>query len=316
MQLANININNSNISFLGYDSPFREGISINGGHVVLADNRIHDQYYGIFFSAGNLTNSNNSLYDNIHDINNMKQSNTTLVAKNNSPDSTRPFVSIRYPVANSTIASSDITVEGTAFDEQGGIQKVEVFEHTYPFNNQFPYKLAVPMVNGSWSNWKYHFNMTEPGLHRVSARVTDLAGNQNWAETLFQIASKDAVRTQIGFNGSFEKRIAVVDPLFTDGAYNVGGFYEFYPLHEGVPEQTDVYKDLNLLTSQIPDYDIESRKAQDLLVNHLQEITNRTVSKITDEDIHEGYIFNDDGSNAYDVLLTLHEEYATKQSYR
>ena len=65
----------------------------------------------------------------------------------------------------------------------------------------------------------------------------------------------------------------------------------------------DVYKDLNLFTSQIPDYDIESKKASDLLVNHLQEITNRTVSKITDEDIHEGYIFNDDGSNAYDVLF-------------
>ena len=159
-----------------------------------------------------MTNSNNTLYDNIHDINDVKRSNTTLVAKNHSPDLGRPFVSIRYPVPNSTLASRDITVGDTAFDQQGGIQKVEVFEHTFPFNNQFPYKLAYLLINGSWSNWEYHFNITEPGLHRVSARVTDLAGNQNWARNAFSDRFFGS-----GFNGSLEKKIAVVSPLFTDG---------------------------------------------------------------------------------------------------
>ena len=52
--------------------------------------------------------------------------------------------------------------------------------------------------------------MTEPGLHRVSARVTDFAGNQNWARNAF---SDRVFGRYDGFNGSLEKRIAVVDPL-------------------------------------------------------------------------------------------------------
>ena len=104
--------------------------------------------------------------------------------------------------------------------------------------------------------------------NRVSARVTDGAGNQNWAEIRFQIASQDDTRS----NGASQKRLAVVNPLFTDGAYNVGGFYEFYPKYDDIPEGLDVYTDLDLLTSQIPDYDIESKKASDLLLDHLHKL--------------------------------------------
>ena len=293
-------IRDADLSFLGYRSPSREGLSFNGGRVILENNKIHDQYYGIIYSIRDFVSQNNTLYNNIYNIGNMTHIDSNRqISMANLADNSRPFVSIRSPKMNSTISSKYVTVLGTAFDEQSGVQKVEVFEHTFPFNNTFPYKLANQVKNGSWSDWKYHFNLAKSGVHRVSARVTDGAGNQNWAEIRFQIASQDDTRS----NGTSQKRLAVVNPLFTDGAYNVGGFYEFYPKYDDIPEGLDVYTDLDLLTSQIPDYDIESKKASDLLLDHLHKLTNGTISNISDEDVHEGYIFNDDGSNAYDVLF-------------
>ena len=45
--------------------------------------------------------------------------------------------------------------------------------------------------------------MTEPGLHRVSARVTDVAGNQNWAGNVF----RSRLRTRPRANGTSEKEL-------------------------------------------------------------------------------------------------------------
>jgi hypothetical protein len=51
------------------------------------------------------------------------------------------------------------------------------------------------------------------------------------------------------------------------------------------------------------------------LLDHLHKLTNGTISNISDEDVHEGYIFNDNGSNVYDVLFMLLDEYTAKNSY-
>ena len=61
--------------------------------------------------------------------------------------------------------------------------------------------------------------------------------------------------------------------------------------------------DLNLLTSQFPPYDIETKNAAILLNAHLDQISDADISNISDEDVHQGYIFNKDGSNAYDALF-------------
>ncbi len=306
-------ITEADISFLGYDFPLRQGLSFYGGQNKLENNRIHDQYYGIFNFTKNVTAINNTLYGNIHDTI-LPMDSASQISTQNSTDNVRPFVSIRYPVINSTLPYKVITIEGTTIDEGSGVTKVEVFEHTFPFNNQFPYKLAN-QLNGSWSTWQYQFNLSESGLHRISARVTDAAGNQNWAESLFETTFSNNTGSALNSSNTNQKRLAVVNPVFTDGAYNVGGFYQFYPKYDNVSEGVRVKNDLDLLTGQIPDYDIESKKAAILLQNHLENLTKSPVYDISDEDVHQGYIFNEDGSNAYDALFLLHDEYATKQSY-
>ena len=228
--------------------------------------------------------------------------NHNVTSRQGSADSVLPFVSIRYPVPNSTIPNGDLVVNGNAFDEQSGVQKVELFEHTIPFNLQYPYELAKPLAKRNWSTWQYHFNITEPGTHRILAKATDGGGNENWAETLFETTS----RTENAPNGIHNApRLAIVSPLFTDAAYNVGGFYEFYPKFDKVSQGMHVNTELDLLTSQIPAYDIETRNASLLLNAHLEQISDTDISNISDEDIHQGYIFYKDGSNAYDVLFML-----------
>ena len=310
-------IRNSDISFLGYNFPSRQGMSFYGGQAILENNTIHDQYCGIFYSTKDFVNKNNNFYNNNYDINDTpgcstSTSTSTRTSRQGSADSVLPFVSIRYPVPNSTIPNGDLVVNGNAFDEQSGVQKVELFEHTIPFNLQYPYELAKPLAKRNWSTWQYHFNITEPGTHRILAKATDGGGNENWAETLFEITS----RTENAPNGIHNApRLAIVSPLFTDAAYNVGGFYEFYPKFDRVLQGMHVNTELDLLTSQIPAYDIETRNAALLLNAHLEQISDTDISNISDEDIHQGYIFYKDGSNAYDVLFMLHDEYATNESY-
>ena len=304
----------SDISFLGYNSPLRQGLSFYGGQIKLVNNTIHDQYYGVFNATRNLTVKNNIFYNNTHNFN-LLLGNNLGISPNNSTDNVLPFVSIRYPAFNSTIPYKNITIEGTAIDEQTGAAKVEVFEHTFPFDNQFPYKLSNPSENGSWSKWHYQFNINESGLHRISAKVTDVAGNENWAESLFKTSFNNNTTYEEKSTNAFRNRFAVVDPVFTSGAYNVGGFYQFYPKYANVSDGTTVRTDLDLLTSQIPENDIESKKVTQFLPNHLSALTNMTVYIITDEDVDAGYIFEPDGSNAYDVLFLLHNEYVTDDGY-
>ena len=133
-------ISNSDLSCLGYNAPQREGVSIYGGSGNFANNTIRNNYYGLFAYVSNVTTVNNIFTNNVYDINVI--GNKTI--KNNIRtnysfiDTAKPFVAIRYPVENSTIASTHLRVEGTSFDEQSGIKKVEIFEHTFPYDNKFP----------------------------------------------------------------------------------------------------------------------------------------------------------------------------------
>jgi hypothetical protein len=278
---------------------------------------IHDQYFGIFSSNTNLTSQNNRLYGNTYNVSVANKLEYGKTASNNSSDKIPPYVAIRYPHDSSKIPSTGIEVEGVAMDEQSGVQKVEIFEHTFPFNNEFPYKLAIPSSNGSWSDWSYHFNVTTPGSHRISARVTDASGNENWAETIIDIIGTNVTKISGVSNESLGKRLAIVRPVFTDGAYNVDGFYEFYPKYDKVQPGIKVSSDLHLLSSNIPAYEEGGGSLNFTinLLNHLKNLTHDIVVNISDEDVDQGYIFNDDGSNAYDILFMLHDEYATNNSY-
>jgi hypothetical protein len=315
---GNVTISNSELSCLGYNFPLREGIAVYGGEATLLNNKIHDQYYGFFASGPRVTNINNTFSKNFHNFKVINGVIDNLTSSYDSSDDGRPFIAIRSPVQNSTISSTSLQVQGTAFDEESGIKQVEIFEHTFPFDNKFPYRLAEQSQNGSWLSWKYTFNLNKTGLHRVSVKVTDNAGNENWAEVRFKVSPFVIMGQENASSRLYNKRIALVGAVFTDGAYNKGGFYEFYQAHQDVPEGQDVYTDLHLLTSHIPyslEFDRVTSNITNILGHILQNLTKDTPPVLSDEDLHEGYIFKDDGTNAYDVLFMLHEEYVTKQEY-
>ena len=81
-----------------------------------------------------------------------------LTIPNKYADSIRPSVNIAnppyLPSSNSSTTTKTITVNGTASDAISGIQQVEAFAHTFPFDNKFPFRLhtiiprqLVRMVN-------------------------------------------------------------------------------------------------------------------------------------------------------------------------
>ena len=90
--------------------------------------------------------------------------------------------------------------------------------------------------------------MDKEGPHRILVMVTDLNGNQNWDERVVDIIPRSSEHG----NQNMTQRIAVVEPTFTEGAYN-NAFYNFYAKYTPtVPLGKSVTNDLNLLTASIP----------------------------------------------------------------
>lgn len=98
-------------------------------------------------------------------------------------DTTIPSITITKPDYNTTVSASAITVAGTASDNSGGsgVRLVEVRL------NSGPYRAASPNSPGDWSSWTIQFDLSSApaGAHKLTARVTDNAGNQNWAGRTF-----------------------------------------------------------------------------------------------------------------------------------
>ena len=105
-------------------------------------------------------------------------------------DATIPNIAITKPDYNTTISASAITVAGTASDNSGGsgVKLVEVRL------DSGPYRAAAPSAPGDWSSWTILFDLsgTSMGAHKLTARVTDNAGNQNWAGRTFTYGADTA----------------------------------------------------------------------------------------------------------------------------
>jgi hypothetical protein len=249
-------------------------------------------------------------------------------------DNIRPSIEITNPSPQSTIASSEITINGTAFDSGSGIQKVEVLAHIYPFDGVFNYQEANPIsTNGDWSKWSISMPINNVGVYRILAHVIDNAGNENWDEVRVNIpffadsvppSSSEVGGAQLlpspsptSSSDSSMKKIALVIPTFTEAAYLPDSFYTFYNKYHSTPSGKNVIRDLDLLSTPI-DYtyinpctsvDIENLsmftptdpddKKIIYLADHLRKImpNNALVNIIRDEDIHDGYIFNSTPAN-------------------
>ncbi len=127
----------------------------------------------------------------------------------------------------------------------------------------------------------------------------------------------------------YGKKIAFVEPTFTYAAYRSSSFYDFYKKYSPVMYATDntlVTGDQNLLKNipvphgpfpyySHPTYlDIPYKNYFNIFLQHVKKI-NPSVTNLTDADVHEGKIFHNHGTNAYDVLFLFHQEYVTQTEY-
>jgi prepilin-type processing-associated H-X9-DG protein len=286
---------------------------------------------------------------------------STNTALNNEP----PTLNIVAPNDRSTIVSEKVDVNGTAFDAADGIKKVEVLISPYPFNNTIRFQPAVPLnefaiqqdsetqlldegedsaasegkikrenfETSDWSKWSITLPINASGAYRILAHAIDGAGKENWDETRI-IVPYTAASTTIGSDAV--KRIAIVEPTFTQAAYIPNAFYTFYGKHHEVSPGEIITADIEMLTAKIhtPYYfrpessidiknltifsppDPDNRKIVGF-GTHLQKLMpNNIITIIRDEDIHNGNILlKGTERNVYDMLIVFHDEYATQQMY-
>lgn len=231
-----------------------------------------------------------------------------------SPDDSPPSVRILSPSAcsNSITSAGPTIVSGIASDPESGIRKVEAFSHTYPFDGTFPFKIATPSSAGDWSSWTIPVQIYENST-RILVRATDNSGNENWDEVKVDMAQSNASNYLDSYDAS--SSVAFVDPAFTDAAYGVGGFYEFYAKYHGTSFDELITTDLDLMIADIsanPD-----KSYYHSLVERVQS-SMQPGSKVTilsDMDVHDGVIFGEGGDNAFKALFLMHNEYVTQQEY-
>lgn len=226
-------------------------------------------------------------------------------------DNTPPIVEITSPswCSDKLPANQSVTIRGIAKDGGTGIKRVEGFSHVYLTKTNFPYELATPDTPGNWSSWSIVVNVFE-NRTRVLIRAVDNAGNENWADIII-----DPHKAELKPREGVADPIAFVEPSFTNGAYNVGGFYEFYAKYHEVKPGERVTSDLELFTADIPN-DPDRSYFQPIL-NRVQDFVGSEVpvTVIGDMNVHRGEIFSDDGTNAYRALFLLHNEYVTQEEY-
>jgi hypothetical protein len=245
-----------------------------------------------------------------------------------------PTIQITKPsYCTSKVSAGEILVQGNA-NGSNDISKVEAFAHSYPFNGRFPFLPAEPISPGNWSSWSMTLDLLGTGAHRILAKVTDNSGRENWDEVIMNVDTtvddpgrpaqeidsnqQDKINSRILLSSDEEpaikKRMAFVESTFTDAAYNVDGFYEFYFKYPHIPEGVNVTTDLNLMTAEIPQ-EIDRRYFMPFVERLKNLVPDAEISIIGDQDVHNGALLSGDGTNTYDVLLLLHNEYVTQEAY-
>jgi hypothetical protein len=102
--------------------------------------------------------------------------------------------------------------------------------------------------------------------------------------------------------------------------YKDDSFYTFYKKYAGVSENEIVTTDLHLLTASVPNITeiFFNARADGLkfLANRISSASNNIdISFLTDKDVHNGLIFDQNIQKKYDVLILGHQEYVTQEEY-
>jgi hypothetical protein len=252
---------------------------------------------------------------------------------NDNNESLLPAVHITKPTyCTSSISPGKVFVQGNV-SSSDGIAKVEAFSHGYPFNEEYPFILAEPVGPGNWSSWSITLDLNTTGSHRILAKATDNSGRENWDEVILNVvAPVNSTGQSEEFSSTLQDRmdssillpsdqlpptkkmIAFVDPTFTDAAYTVDGFYDFYFKYNDVPKGVNVTTDLNFMTAQLPE-ELDRGYIAPLVEAIINSHPDAEISILRDQDVHNGALLSEDGSNAYDALILLHQEYVTQENY-
>jgi len=225
-----------------------------------------------------------------------------------------PSVDITSPsFCSGTLATGTVTVQGTSSDPSG-INKVEAFARPVQQDDgKFPFQLATPMVSGDWSKWSIQLSIPDDKPYWILVRAMDNFGNENWDESMI-----NTERTKMSLaaveDKSGQSRVAFVEPTFTNGAYNEDSFYFFYTKYQKILDGQQITTDLNLMTGDIP-FETNVDYFQSMIDRMKQTVPDSVVSVIGDEEINDGLIFRKDGTNVYDLLVLLHNEYVTQTEY-
>ncbi|HET9807267.1 MAG TPA: N,N-dimethylformamidase beta subunit family domain-containing protein [Nitrososphaeraceae archaeon] len=147
--------------------------------------------------------------------------------------------------------------------------------------------------------------------------ITNMTKANNMLLSLHELPDINLDRSQLLAS---ESTIGFVLPTFTMSAYGNNSFYTFYKKYAQVQADEIVTSDLDSLTPSLRNStdSFYSKKAVGL--HHLRDYTssllpNAHLIYLADQDIHNGFIFGQDGSNLYDILILGHSEYVTQQEY-
>lgn len=95
---------------------------------------------------------------------------------NSGPDTAAPYVGILKPSSNAVIGGPsngvNVSITGTAFDSQSGVQDVKV-----AIDSGTPI-IVTPRSLGDWSAWSFSGIINNSGSHTIRAIATDNQGNK------------------------------------------------------------------------------------------------------------------------------------------
>ncbi|HJS64509.1 MAG TPA: N,N-dimethylformamidase beta subunit family domain-containing protein [Nitrososphaeraceae archaeon] len=138
-----------------------------------------------------------------------------------------------------------------------------------------------------------------------------------------QSPEKDNGVTVAPFNQINNNKIAFIMPTFTMAAYD-NSFYPFYKKYVTVTtreaEDAFVTTDLHLLSSQVPDREKAFLHYKSNGIKHLADrisflSPNMEVSFLTDTDVHNALLFDNNDQNLYKFIILAHQEYVTEEEY-
>jgi hypothetical protein len=110
-----------------------------------------------------------------------------------------------------------------------------------------------------------------------------------------------------------ENKIAFVIPTLTMAAYDFS-FYPFFRMHADIKDGDSVRSDIVLLSVDVPTREESFNNHKSFGLHQLREYTssilpNAGLQYLTDEDVHNGLIFNSEnnnGGNLHDILIMGH----------